>query len=49
MGFQYVNNLPSPEEIKERFPLPAELKALKTERDQAISDVLTGASDKLIQ
>lgn len=48
MGFQYVNNLPSPEEIKERFPLPAELKALKAERDQAISDVLTGVSDKFL-
>lgn len=48
MGFQYVNNLPSPEEIKERFPLPAEFKALKIERDQAISDVLTGKSDKFL-
>lgn len=48
MGFQYVNNLPSPEEIKERFPLPAELKNLKIERDQAICDVLTGASDKFL-
>ena len=48
MGFQYVNNLPSPEEIKERFPLPAELKAIKIKRDQAISDVLTGVSDKFL-
>ena len=48
MGFQYVNNLPSPEEIKERFPLPAEYQALKIERDQAISDVLTGKSDKFL-
>ncbi|WP_077609665.1 3-deoxy-7-phosphoheptulonate synthase [Clostridium sp. Marseille-P2415] len=48
MGFQYVNNLPSPEEIKERFPLPAEFKALKIKRDQAISDVLTGISDKFL-
>ncbi|WP_312432536.1 3-deoxy-7-phosphoheptulonate synthase [Lacrimispora sp.] len=48
MGFQYVNNLPSPEEIKKRFPLPAEFKALKIERDQAISDVLTGKSDKFL-
>lgn len=48
MGFQYINNLPSPEEIKERFPLPAEFKALKLERDQAISDVFTGKSDKFL-
>ncbi len=48
MGFQYINNLPSPEEIKEQFPLPAESAARKTERDQAISDVLTGKSDKFL-
>ena len=48
MGFQYINNLPSPEEIKDRFPLPAEFKALKQERDQAISDVFTGKSDKFL-
>lgn len=48
MGFQYVNNLPSPEEIKERFPLPDKLKALKIERDKEISDVLTGKSDKFL-
>ncbi|MFR3728757.1 3-deoxy-7-phosphoheptulonate synthase [Lacrimispora sp.] len=48
MGFQYVNNLPSPEEIKERFPLPTEFKDVKMKRDQAISDVLTGTSDKFL-
>lgn len=48
MGFQYVNNLPSPEEIKESFPLSEELKLLKAERDKAISDVLTGADDKFL-
>ena len=48
MGFQYINNLPSPEEIKEQFPLPAESAARKAERDQAISDVLTGKSDKFL-
>lgn len=48
MGFQYINNLPSPEEIKDRFPLPAEFKVLKQERDQAISDVFTGKSDKFL-
>ena len=48
MGFQYINNLPSPEEIKDRFPLPAEFKALKLERDQAISDVFTRKSDKFL-
>lgn len=48
MGFQYVNNLPTPDEIKERFPLPAELKERKAKRDQEVSDVLTGKSDKFL-
>lgn len=48
MGFQYVKNLPTPEEIKERFPLPENLKAIKGERDQAVCDVLTGCSDKFL-
>lgn len=48
MGFQFVNNLPSPEEIKKRFPLSEEFKALKVKRDQAISDVLTGQSNKFL-
>ena len=48
MGFQYINNLPSPEEIKEQFPVPPEAKALKTERDQAVSSVITGNSDKFL-
>ena len=48
MGFQYVHHLPSPEEIKERFPLPAELKEVKAARDKAVSDVLTGESDKFL-
>ena len=48
MGFQYVNMLPTPEEIKERFPLPAELKELKQKRDQEISDVLTGKDNRFL-
>ena len=48
MGFQYVHHLPSPEEIKERFPLPAELKEVKAARDKAVSDLLTGESDKFL-
>lgn len=48
MGFTFINHLPSPEEIKAQFPLPAELAALKAVRDQEISQVLTGKSDKFL-
>lgn len=48
MGYQYVSQLPSPEEIKKLFPLPEKLAALKADRDRAIRDVLTGDSDKFL-
>lgn len=48
MGFEFVNRLPSPDEIKEQYPLPADLKKKKAERDRRISDVLTGKSDKFL-
>lgn len=46
--FERQIRIPEPEEIKERVPLPANLKKLKAERDKAVSDVITGNSDKLI-
>lgn len=46
--FEKQVKIPEPAEIKERLPLPEELKAIKASRDKAISDVLTGDSDKLI-
>ncbi len=48
MGFQYISNLPSPEEIKKQFPISPAAEVLKTERDQAIKSVLTGKSDKFL-
>lgn len=48
MGFQYVSNLPSPEAIKELFPLPGDLIQAKVQRDAAIRDVLTGKSHKFL-
>ena len=48
MSFQYVAKLPTPEEIREQFPLPAHLVELKRERDIEIRDVITGKSKKFI-
>ena len=33
MAFEFINKLPTPAEIKEQFPLPAEFIARKAERD----------------
>ena len=34
MGFEFINKLPTPAEIKEQFPLPAECALTKAQRDQ---------------
>ena len=46
MSFTFLNQLPSPAEIKRDFPLSEELKQLKKERDAMISDVITGKDDR---
>ena len=44
----FVRKLPVPQEIKERYPLTAELAAIKEKRDAMIADVFAGKSDKLV-
>ncbi len=48
MSFQYIQQLPSPEEIREEFPLSQKLIELKKNRDKEISDVLTDKSNKFL-
>ncbi len=48
MGFTFVKNLPTPEEIKEQFPVTPELAQLKAARDGEIKKVFTGESDKFL-
>ena len=48
MSFEYIQKLPTPDEIRDRFPLTKELAAIKAQRDQVISDVFTGKSDKFL-
>lgn len=48
MSFEFVRKLPTPNEIRDQFPLPKQLAALKKERDIQISDVITGKSNKFL-
>lgn len=48
MSFEFVKKLPTPSEIREQYPVPEKLVALKKERDQEIRDVLTGKSNKFL-
>ena len=46
MSFNFLNQLPSPEEIKKEYPLPEKLAQIKKERDAAIRKVLTGEDNR---
>lgn len=48
MAFSYVNQLPTPGEIRQQFPVPPQLAELKKQRDKEISDVITGKSGKFL-
>jgi len=48
MRMNFVGAIPSPEEIKERYPLPQEFMEKKEVFDKEIKDVFSGKSDKLL-
>ena len=49
MSFEFIKKLPTPDQIREEYPVPASMQELKKKRDAEISDVFTGASDKFIK
>lgn len=48
MSFNYIRQLPTPEEIIEQFPIPEKLKRIKEKRDKEIKDIITGKSNKFL-
>ncbi|MGN1167580.1 MAG: 3-deoxy-7-phosphoheptulonate synthase [Lachnospiraceae bacterium] len=48
MSFTFLKHLPTPQEIKEQYPLSEEIIQLKAKRDREISDVLTGKDDRFL-
>ncbi len=48
MSFEFITKLPTPEEIREQYPISQALVDLKAKRDQEIADVLTGKSNKFL-
>ena len=48
MSMKFLKKLPSPEEIKEQYPVPEKLAQMKIEKDKEIADVITGKSDKFL-
>ena len=48
MSFKFLNQLPTPEEIKRDYPLSPELAALKAQRDQMINDIITSKDNRFL-
>lgn len=48
MSFEFIRKLPTPAEIREKYPLPENLAKIKAERDAQIADVFTGKSYKFL-
>lgn len=48
MSFDFIERLPLPIELREKYPMTAAMTALKEERDAMIRKVFTGESDKFL-
>lgn len=48
MGIKYIEQLSSPEELKKKYSVTAEMKELKEKRDEEIKNILSGKSDKFL-
>ncbi len=47
-NMNFRRKLPVPKEVKEQYPLTAELARIKRQRDTMIADVFTGKCDKMV-
>lgn len=48
MSIDFITKLPTPSEIKDKYPVPEEIVSLKKKRDMEIADVITGKSNKFL-
>lgn len=48
MSFTYITKMPTPEEIKERFPVSKELAEIKAKRDAEINDIIAGRDNRFL-
>ena len=48
MSFKFLNQLPSPEEIKSQYPLSKELIELKANRDKMVNDIISSKDDRFL-
>ena len=48
MNCEFKRKLPIPMEVKEKYPITAEMEKIRDERDIEIKKVLSGESDKFL-
>lgn len=48
MSFEFIKKLPTPEEIRNTYPMTEHAITVKKERDKLIQDIITGKSDKFL-
>ena len=48
MEMEFLRKLPTPQELKEQFPVSAEVVAIKAQRDEEIRNIFEGKDDRLI-
>ena len=47
-NLQFIRELPNPDTVKALMPVPAELKAVKDQRDQTVRNIFTGKDDRFV-
>lgn len=48
MQMEFIRQIPSPQEIKEKFPLSASVKRIKEKRDEQIRDIFEGRDERFL-
>lgn len=48
MQMEYIRELPTPEQLKEAFPLPPEVRKVKEQRDREIENVFCGKDSRFL-
>lgn len=48
MEMEFIHKLPVPQKLKEEFPVSRHIEKIKKQRDEEISRIFTGESDKLL-
>lgn len=48
MQMEFIRKLPTPQEIKEEYPIDDKIKEIKNKRDQEIMDIFSGKSNKFL-